>query len=231
MKAIVTGGSSGLGAEIVKALSNDGWEVEDWSIETDVDVADVTSIRDALTTHTFEGDIGLIVNCAGVNYINWHEALTIEEWDRVMNVNARAPWLVVKEALRSMAISDPATVVNIISNASHMPMTASAAYNASKGAAHILTQQMARELLPRYGITVFGLSPNRMAGTFMSRVVDESVSEVRGWSLDKTKKRQKEGLPTGQETDPAIVAEFLAFLLSKPERHKQLHGCILPYGA
>jgi hypothetical protein len=34
----------------------------------------------------------------------------------------------------------------------------------------------------------------------------------------------------GEETDPAKLAEFIAFLLSSKERHKYLGGCILPYG-
>ena len=47
-----------------------------------------------------------------------------------------------------------------------MPMTCSLAYNASKGAAHIMTLQLARELTKKHGITVFGIAPNKLKGTW-----------------------------------------------------------------
>jgi NAD(P)-dependent dehydrogenase (short-subunit alcohol dehydrogenase family) len=121
-------------------------------------------------------------------------------------------------------------VCNIISNASHMPMRFSLAYNASKAAAAMLTRQMARELWGTHGVTVFGVSPNRLHGTPMSVAIDQQVGVARGWPLDKVRKKQLEALPIGEETDPAAVAEFIGFLLSTKERHRYLHGAILDYG-
>jgi len=121
------------------------------------------------------------------------------------------------------------TIVNIVSNASHMPMRCSAAYNASKGAAHILTLQLARELSP--DVTVFGISPNKLAGTGMSRDIERQVCEQRGWTPEQAAKYQLAALLPGVETPPERVAEFIAFLLSDRERHRYLAGCVIPYGA
>jgi NAD(P)-dependent dehydrogenase (short-subunit alcohol dehydrogenase family) len=66
-------------------------------------------------------------------------------FDHVMAVNAKGIFLVT-QALLSVLAATNGTVCNIISNASHVPMTNSLAYNASKAAAMMMTKQMAREL-------------------------------------------------------------------------------------
>jgi NAD(P)-dependent dehydrogenase (short-subunit alcohol dehydrogenase family) len=128
-------------------------------------------------------------------------------------------------------IASKGTILNIVSNASHMPMTTSLAYNASKGAAHIMTLQMARELSKAHGITVFGISPNKLRGTEMSKDIEDQVVALRGWTPEYAKQYQLASLLAGEETDPDALAEFVAFLLSSKQRHKYLTGCILPYGA
>jgi NAD(P)-dependent dehydrogenase (short-subunit alcohol dehydrogenase family) len=226
--AIVTGHTSGLGKAITKELEGYGFGVIGWSLESGVDVSDEQSVRSAVKG-VFP-PIDLLVNCAGVNYINWHEDTPIEEWDRLMDTNARAPWLIAKELIKANGFMSSATILNIVSNASHMPMTNSAAYNASKGAAHILTQQMARELIKTQNITVFGVSPNKLKGTGMSEYIDGRVCDLRGWTPQEAADYQLKSLATGEETDPALVAEFIGFLLSTKSRHKFLNGCIIPYG-
>jgi NAD(P)-dependent dehydrogenase (short-subunit alcohol dehydrogenase family) len=226
--AIVTGHTSGLGKAITKELEGYGFGVIGWSLESGVDVSDEQSVRSAVKG-VFP-PIDLLVNCAGVNYINWHEDTPIEEWDRLMDTNARAPWLIAKELIKANGFMSSATILNIVSNASHMPMTNSAAYNASKGAAHILTQQMARELIKTKNITVFGVSPNKLKGTGMSEYIDGRVCDLRGWTPQEAADYQLKSLATGEETDPALVAEFIGFLLSTKSRHKFLNGCIIPYG-
>jgi len=108
-------------------------------------------------------------------------------------------------------------------------MRCSAAYNASKGAALILTKQLARELSP--DITVFSISPNKLAGTGMSDSIDKQVCETRGWTLEEAQKYQLQGLLTGEETPVANLVNFISFLLATKGNHKYLTGCDIPYGA
>ena len=89
------------------------------------------------------------------------------------------------------------TVLNIVSNASHMPMTTSLAYNASKGAAHIMTLQLARELTKKHGITVFGISPNKLRGTEMSKDIEDQVVKHRGWTKEYAEQYQLNALLAG----------------------------------
>lgn len=224
--AIVTGGKSGLGAEIVKALRKNDFAVSDFSLPA-IDVGEEQEVRSfAMDFHGIKVDV--LVNCAGINHIEWVPKLEEASWDDVMNTNAKAIWLMAKhfcEHLRG------GTILNIVSNASHMPMTTSAAYNASKGAAAILTKQLHRELFKTHNITVFAISPNKLKGTKMSEYIDAKVCELRGWTPEQAAEYQKNSLPIGEETDPATLAEFIGFLLSSKQRHKYLGGCDIPYGA
>jgi NAD(P)-dependent dehydrogenase (short-subunit alcohol dehydrogenase family) len=234
--AIVTGHTSGLGALIRTQLIANGYSVVGLSRDgfTPCDLTDAESITHWVVEHFPEEEprkVDLLVNCAGENRINWFEDLAEVDWDDIVGVNAKAIFTLSNLLIRLGKFNTPATILNIVSNASHMPMTHSAVYNASKGAAHILTLQMARELRKRHGLTVFGISPNKLKGTGMSNYIDERVCELRGWTKEEAASYQLNSLPAGEETDPAALAEFIGFLLSSRERHKFLHGCILPYGA
>lgn len=234
MNIIITGASSGLGAEIKKAFEAisivfpEGLDVTDWSKETRVDIRSPSSVREAFYAWSSEGrKCDVLINCAGVNGIDYLPNVHENEWDRIMDTNAKGIFLVTRELLEPLR---GGTVLNIVSNASHMPMTSSIAYNASKGAAAIMTRQMARELKKTHDITVFGISPNKLRGTGMSRQIEEDVCRVRGWSKEEAAAYQLASLPAGEETDPATLAELIAFLLSTKRRHKMLNGCILEYG-
>ena len=220
---IVTGGDAGLGAAIVDALRKDGHTVLVYDIKQQLDV-----LRpDPVLALTFRTDV--LINCAGINKINWLPNVTEEDWDRVMDVNVKGIFKMTQAFLPSL-IKNKGTVLNIVSNAAHMPMRCSAAYNASKGAALILTKQLARELTSQ-GVTVFSVSPNKLRGTEMSDSIDQQVVDTRGWTLEAAQKYQLAGLLTGEETPPEAVAEFIAFLLQDKEHHKYLSGCDIPYGA
>lgn len=219
--ALVTGSGSGLGAAIAIELQNVGYTVIGYDIKEGHDV-----LKPEL--HELPKQLDVLVNCAGVNKINWLPKVSSDEWDAVMDVNAKGIFKMTQACLPQLKASK-GTVLNIVSNAAHMAMRCSAAYNASKGAALILTKQLARELSP--DVTVFSVSPNKLSGTGMSRSIDEQVVKTRGWTMEQAVKYQLAGLLTGEETSPELVAEFIGFLLSTKERHKYLAGCDLPYGA
>ena len=229
---LITGASSGLGKAMAQKLEDDGHFVIKFDLKDEHDVRDANSItrfRDKISG--IGGvDIDVLINNAGVNIIDWLENFDEEQWDEVMNVNAKGIYLMSREFLPSL-MRTKGTILNIVSNAAHMPMTCSLAYNASKGAAHIMTLQMARELTKNYGITVFGIAPNKLSGTGMSNSIDQQVVKTRGWTEEYAKEYQLNGLLTGEETPPELLAEFIAYLLKTKQNHKYLSGCILPYGA
>lgn len=220
---LVTGGGAGLGSAIVRELTIAGHSVAiyDRKYGHDVRRPDPSEIPEALD---------VLINCAGVNLTGWLYDFTEDDWDTVLDINAKGIFKMTQACLPQL-IASRGTVLNIVSNASHVPMTTSVAYNASKGAAHIMTLQMARELTKLHGITVFGISPNKLRGTEMSQDIEDQVVARRGWTREFAAQYQAAALLTGRETEPGIVAEFIAFLLSSKERHEFLSGCVLPYGA
>lgn len=219
--AVVTGAAWGLGEQICQQLASIGYRVEE------VDKAFGHDVADASGFPVFDR-VDVLVNCAGVNRIAWLEDLTESNWDEVMDTNAKGIAAMTQALLPQLRASG-GTVLNIVSNASHVPMRGSAAYNASKGAAAILSKQMARELISD-GITVFAISPNKLADTGMSNDIDVQVQQTRGWTAQQAREYQLAGLLTGKETDPDKLAEFIAFLLYSKERHEMLAGCDLQYG-
>lgn len=219
--AVVTGAAWGLGALVCDCLELVGYNVEK------IDKAFGHDVADASGFPVFDR-VDVLVNCAGVNRIAWLEDLTESNWDEVMDTNAKGIAAMTQALLPQLRASG-GTVLNIVSNASHVPMRGSAAYNASKGAAAILSKQMARELISD-GITVFAISPNKLADTGMSNDIDVQVQQTRGWTAQQAREYQLAGLLTGKETDPDKLAEFIGFLLYSKERHEMFAGCDIPYG-
>lgn len=255
--AVLTGHTSGLGLEILRSMMRGkqykriyGIAMESLPVDAIKALEDETASRTNLAQATLDladlpglGDfcstlietqlagskVHTLINCAGVNEISMLKDLSLRVLDRLMTINAFAPVWLVKNLLPTF--TSQSVVCNIISNASHMPMTSSCAYNMSKAALHIATKQMARELgKSPTGLTVFGVSPNKLAGTGMSSYIDKRVCETRGWTMDEARKYQLAALPAGEETDPKVLGEFVAFLTDDIRRCKYLQGCVLPYG-
>jgi len=220
---LITGTGKGLGKAMKEELEKQGHSIIDYNLE---DGNDVRTTKDLIMWE----NIDVLINNAGVNLIDWLENFEEDMWDKVMDTNAKGIYMMTKACLPSL-IRRKGTILNIVSNAAHMPMTCSLAYNASKGAAHIMTLQLARELTKKHGITVFGIAPNKLKGTGMSDAIDDQVVKTRGWTKEYAQQYQINGLLTGEETPPQRLAEFVAFLLQSKEHHKYLTGCILPYGA
>lgn len=234
---VVTGTSSGLGMYIARELEAVGREVIGLDLEPGerteyhgVDVryrADIRAVaREILSEEDSANKVIGVINCAGVNQIDWLPDLKDEDWDRIMDTNAKSIFLMAQAFAPYL---DGGFICNIVSNAAHMPMRCSLAYNASKGAAHIMTLQLARELSPK--VSVFGVAPNRLAGTGMSEYIDERVLETRGWTREEARRYQLSSLLAGEETDPERCAELIAFLCSTRSRYKYLTGTVIPYGA
>jgi len=239
--AVVTGGSRGLGKEICKELRKQGLEVINLDIVEPIykkdkknyikcDITKEGDLKKAKRIIESEfGNLDILVNNAAKNHHNFLEDVSEEEFMSVINVNVKGLFLTSK-VLLPLLKDTKGTICNIVSNAAKTPMTASIAYNASKGAQLIMTRQMARELTKEHDITVFAVSPNKLDGTHMSEQIDEWCPEVRGWAKEYAKQYQLDALLTGEETDPGVVAEVIAFILAEKKRHKYLSGCNFEFG-
>jgi 3-oxoacyl-[acyl-carrier protein] reductase len=177
--AFVTGGSRGIGAAIVRRLVKDGAAVAftyasneaaakelAGSVEAAggrvlalrVDSADAKALSAAIdqAARTF-GRLDILVNNAGVAIMGTIDQMSLEDFDRTLNVNVRAVFVATQAAVRHMG--DGGRVITIGStNAERMPWPGGAAYAMSKSALTGLTRGLARDLAPR-GITINNVQP------------------------------------------------------------------------
>ena len=177
--ALVTGGSRGIGAGIAKRLAREGTsvaitytrggdaaatvvkEIESAggkAIAIQADAADADAVTAAVekAVATF-GRLDVLVNNAGTAIPKAFEDTTLEEMDRVININIRGVFIATKAALKHM--NDGGRIINIGSCVGERMMTPGlAAYSATKGAVKMFTQGLSRELGAR-GITVNNVQP------------------------------------------------------------------------
>jgi 3-oxoacyl-[acyl-carrier protein] reductase len=178
-RALVTGGSRGIGAAIVRRLAADGADVAltyvsrpedahktvEAAQEFDVralaiqaDAADPAAVV-AAVEHAADvfGGIDILVNNAGIAVISPVDSLTLEDFDRTYEVNVRSVFVATQAVLKHMP--DGGRIINIGScNAERMPFVGGAAYAMSKAALKGLAQGLARDLGPR-AITVNNVQP------------------------------------------------------------------------
>lgn len=219
---LVTGSESGLGLAIRRALVDAGHDVITYDLKDGDDVTAPSSWLKGVDK------LDVLINCAGINDNRWFEEVGEYDFGELSLTNAFS-FVGMTQALLPQLKSSKGTVINIVSNAAHIPMTSSLSYNASKAAALMITKQMAHELTPKYGITVFSVSPNKLAGTEMSKEIEANVCKVRGWTPEYAAEYQKKALMHGLETPPESVARLIAHLLNTGDS-KYLSGCDIPFG-
>jgi NAD(P)-dependent dehydrogenase (short-subunit alcohol dehydrogenase family) len=175
--ALVTGASSGLGRHFARVLHDAGASVVLAArrvdrIEADakafgerasalrMDVADEASIVDGFDQLAkSHPPIDILVNNAGISGSNMMLQMETQEWDDVVAVNLRAPFLVAREAARRLvAAKTPGSIINIASILGMRVAPALAPYMASKAGLIHLTQSMALEFA-RYKIRVNAICP------------------------------------------------------------------------
>jgi NAD(P)-dependent dehydrogenase (short-subunit alcohol dehydrogenase family) len=230
MKVLVTGASSGTGAAIYAQLKRDGHEVWGASLSgPDIKANFERPGEVAQVANAVGYDVDAIVHCVGVNFLQPIDTLSMYDFNRLFQVNCAAGVHLTRLLLPGLKERN-GVVCSIVSNASEIPMTHSLAYNVSKAAQAMAVKQMAHELSQDSGVTVFGISPAKIANTEMSEYIDNTVPEMRGWTPEFARDYQLKSLKSGVELEPEQVADFAVWLLSRRSRSIHLNGLLVPYG-
>lgn len=178
-RALVTGGSRGIGAAIVKRLAAEGADVAftyvsqaDQAQETaeaarrlgvkaiaiQADSADTAAIVAAVERTTTElGGLDILVNNAGVATMATITDYRLEDFDRTVAINIRAVFVAAQAAAKQMSAGGRIITIGSC-NADRIPFAGGAVYAMSKAALVGLVKGMARDLGPR-GITVNNIQP------------------------------------------------------------------------
>jgi NAD(P)-dependent dehydrogenase (short-subunit alcohol dehydrogenase family) len=223
-RALVTGAGKGIGRATAVLLAGRGARVVALS-RSPADLATlaqeigcetvVVDLVDAQQTREAVGGvlpIELLVNCAGIAHLAPFTETRVEDFDRTLAVNVRAPMVVAQVVVRDLlARGVPGAIVNVSSIAADVGLPDHTAYCASKGALDAMMRVMAREL-GAAGIRVNNVNP----------VVTLTPMAALAWS-DPAKAASMLGrIPLRRFAEPDEVAEVVAFLLS--DRARMMHG-------
>ena len=220
VRAIVTGGASGIGAAVVRELAARGARVACLDIGDGADLvaalpggtarhvfvpADVTSepgVAEAVTLAATElGGINGVCNVAGIPDDGQPcEHVSVATWRRVLAVDLDGPFLVTKAALPHLRKEGGGSVVNIGSIASVGAQGGGVAYTAAKHAVLGLTRRLAKEYGPER-IRVNAICPG-----YVATPMNVAYRDLLADTIEAT--------PAGRWAEPVEIARIAAFLLS-----------------
>jgi NAD(P)-dependent dehydrogenase (short-subunit alcohol dehydrogenase family) len=227
--ALVTGASRGIGRAIATRLAADGASV---AVHYGRDEAAATATVAAIeraggSAFSVRAELGLpgdidtlfsglerglgarpldilVNNAATISYQATVENATLEDFERVFNVNVRAPLFITQRALRLMP--DGGRIINVSSGATWFAIP-EVVYAMTKGALNVMSRSLALTQGPR-GITVNTVSPGITA------------TDMNGWLTDNAEAQQRVAGMTalGRHGEPADIADAVAFFASSDGR-------------
>jgi 3-oxoacyl-[acyl-carrier protein] reductase len=222
-KILVVGGSGELGAEIVRALAEEGADVaiqyfrnqaeadkvcaqvkalgrNSVAIQSQITVAQsVLQMRDEL--HEKFGKIDTLVNCAGINRDSLFSKMTDEQWDEVIGVDLSGTFRCSKAFVEEISASGHGRIINISSLIGVMGNIGQVNYAAAKSGVIGFTKGLARELA-RSGTTVNVVAPGFISTTMVNRIPDKAKEKILAQ------------IPMGRLGTPREVAMSVVYLAS-----------------
>ena len=239
--AVVTGGGRGIGAAVARGLAEAGARVvvsarsigQIEGVARDLvaggcealavacDVTDPESVDRLLgEAEAAFGQVEILVNNAGVASSAPLRSIDLEEWNRLMTVNATGTFLCTRACLGGMVANGWGRVINVASVAGRAGAAYISAYAASKHAVIGFTRSIAAEVASK-GVTVNAICP----GYVESPMTDESIERIvakTGMSAVDARERIVATNPQGRLIEPEEVA-YLAVALCDP-RARGING-------
>ncbi len=231
--AVVTGAATGIGRGIAEAFAVEGASVAVVDIDGDAARATTLELPSAGQTHVavsadvsdFDdakrivdatrdalGGIDVLVNNAGIQPPETNlnvEDLPEDAWDRILDVNLKAHYLMAKRCIPEIRKRGGGCIVNIASVQGLQSQSQVPAYAASKGGVLSLTRQMALDYA-REGIHVLAVCP----GTIDTRLV-RTAAEASGQNPKQAMETWAAGIPMRRVGTPAEIGDVVVFLASE----------------
>ncbi len=219
-RALVTGGSGGIGSEICRKLAALGYHVyvhANSSLQTAEDlvaeirdaggsaqavafnVADAEQTQSALQTILADGAIQILVNNAGIHDDTVMPGMSAQQWHRVIDVSLNGFFNVTQPLLLPMICKRWGRIINISSIAAIAGNRGQTNYAAAKAGLHGATKSLALEVTSR-GITVNAIAPGIIESAMTENVFDKDTI--------------KRMVPAGRAGKPEEVADLVAFIAS-----------------
>ena len=194
-KAIVTGGTRGLGFSAAEALLEAGCEVaiigssdgvhktaekfkgaglKAHAVKADLGVREEVHSSFNACIEKLGGDLDILVTAAGIQRRNPAENFLIEDWDAIINVNLTAVFIHCQLAARLMLPKGYGKIINFSSMVAHFGGQTVPAYTASKAGVSQLTRELSNDWVGR-GINVNAIAPGYMATDMCEALVKDPV--------------------------------------------------------
>jgi len=216
---IVTGASGGIGNSIIKKLSEAGANILASGTRVEklnelkknfekikilkFDISQQDKIEEFIENSTKElgGTLDCIVNNAGITQDNLAIRMSLEEWQKVIDVNLTSTFLMSKFAIKKMLKNKSGKIVNITSVVGHTGNLGQANYTASKAGIIAMSKSLAVEYAKK-NININCISPGFIK-TAMTEKIDEKFKEV---IISK--------IPSARLGEPDDIANAVVFLSS-----------------
>lgn len=240
--AIITGAASGIGRESSRALSRAGARVvlvdrdEGGVRETrslvrtgkalviDVDLLE-PGAENTIVDESVEkfGGVDILVNCAGVFPTRAALDMSAQEWDGVLNLNLRAPFLLSQAVARQMvSAGKPGSIINIASTAGAVARPGVAHYCASKAALIMLTKVLAVEWA-EHDIRVNAVAPGLVETPGLKTLLAAEEGEIEH-------QRKLDNIPMSRPGEPREIADAVVFLVSDASSYVTGHTLFVDGG-
>lgn len=217
-KVLITGGSGGIGATLVRAFCQNGDSVvftyhknyeaaqalaaQTGATALCADLGESNEVRSAVqSANEILGGIDVLVHAAGISCIKLFDLTTDEDWDALLRANLSSSFYVCREVSRIMLAAHTGRMILIGSMWGKVGASCEVAYSATKAGVRGMTQALAKELGPS-GITVNCIEPG-VIDTPMNACFDED-----------TKRALANETPMGRIGKPEDVAALALFLAS-----------------
>lgn len=198
MKALITGGSRGIGKVTVQKFINEGYEVYA-PTRNELDLSDDISIENYIEKYN-DVQFDVIVNNAGINDINLMENITDKEIEDMFQINLLGPIKLLRGFVNGMKKNNYGRIINIGSIWAVVSKEGRSIYSATKNGIHGITNSLAIELAP-YNILVNTVCP----GFTLTELTKKNNSEKEIADISKE-------IPIGRMAEPKEIAEVVYFL-------------------
>ncbi|MFA6626976.1 MAG: SDR family oxidoreductase [Bacilli bacterium] len=198
LTVLITGASSGIGEAIYNLYKEKGYRIIAPTID-DLDLSDRESVLSFIEKHK-EEKIDILINDAGVNFVNDIENVNLRDLDYMMSVNLFGPILLLKAFVPSMKKNKFGRIVNICSIWSQISRPGRSIYSATKRGLSGITETLAVELA-KDNIIVNSVSPGFTLTELTRRT--NTPDEI---------KTINEKIPLGRMADPQEIARVVFFL-------------------
>ncbi|MCY0859367.1 MAG: SDR family oxidoreductase [Sulfolobaceae archaeon] len=215
---VVTGGSQGIGKGIVEALQAEGSIVINFDVREPtyrveflrVDVSKSQEVKGGIEQVIAKYNrIDAVVNNAGIESYGSVDETSEEEWDRIMNVNVKGPFLTSKYSIPYMLKQGKGVIVNIASIQSFATQRRVAAYTTSKHALLGLTRSIAVDYAPT--IRAVAICPGSIRTPLLEWAAEQEVGKER---IEEKIREWGEIYPMKRVGEPLEVGYLTAFLIS-----------------